>query len=569
MSAPAVTINGKTHHREACPIDYRPLAKALATISPSDPIQEVGQAPLSLLPVEPEMVLNLADDKLYCFPYDRVPRCWLRCYEEAQLWCIVKSCQEFESLEKKENRDVEVVYDEKSAQFSKKGEARELLEKVVNGLDMAVIKGGAPGRREEIERIFEHLYRYLHAGEEDGPFDGRTAYEHDHDEAIPEKHPPFKKRRLSSPSSTSSPSQPKTPLRIRATSTIPSKFPTTTHSRTPKITKPLTRMPAPSLEAFTLHVHRSRTPLILTDAISHWPALHPARWPNPRYWMRRTLDGLRLVPVELGRSYTDEGWGQRLMPFGAFMREHLLRDNSQRHHSNAGEADVGAEKETKKEKENRRTGYLAQHDLLSQIPALHRDIGIPEYCYVDPPPPPVSTTTENPDAFAKDDAGDKVEDAAAPPMLNVWLGPAHTISPAHTDPHHNLLAQVLGRKYVRLYAPEEGERRLYPRGRGGGGGGVDMGNTSGVDVGLGVEWVGEGGHGMADGMVDGMADETEIEKRREHERLVEQRERFPLFESAEYVEGVLGPGECLYIPRGWWHYVRSLDVSASVSFWWD
>jgi lysine-specific demethylase 8 len=28
---------------------------------------------------------------------------------------------------------------------------------------------------------------------------------------------------------------------------------------------------------------------------------------------------------------------------------------------------------------------------------------------------------------------------------------------------------------------------------------------------------------------------------------------------------VLQPGDMLFIPRGWWHYVRSLDKSISVS----
>lgn len=31
---------------------------------------------------------------------------------------------------------------------------------------------------------------------------------------------------------------------------------------------------------------------------------------------------------------------------------------------------------------------------------------------------------------------------------------------------------------------------------------------------------------------------------------------------------VLGPGQMLYIPPGWWHFVRSLSTSFSVSFWW-
>ena len=43
---------------------------------------------------------------------------------------------------------------------------------------------------------------------------------------------------------------------------------------------------------------------------------------------------------------------------------------------------------------------------------------------------------------------------------------------------------------------------------------------------------------------------------------------FPLFAATPCWQAVLGPGECLYIPRHAWHYVRSLEPSFSVSFWW-
>lgn len=36
------------------------------------------------------------------------------------------------------------------------------------------------------------------------------------------------------------------------------------------------------------------------------------------------------------------------------------------------------------------------------------------------------------------------------------------MTPLHYDPTHNLLAQVVGRKYVRLMAPADTER-LYPQ----------------------------------------------------------------------------------------------------------
>ena len=41
--------------------------------------------------------------------------------------------------------------------------------------------------------------------------------------------------------------------------------------------------------------------------------------------------------------------------------------------------------------------------------------------------------------------------------------------------------------------------------------------------------------------------------------------RFPLFAKAKEYRVVIQPGEMLFIPRGWWHHVRSLDKSISVS----
>ena len=42
---------------------------------------------------------------------------------------------------------------------------------------------------------------------------------------------------------------------------------------------------------------------------------------------------------------------------------------------------------------------------------------------------------------------------------------------------------------------------------------------------------------------------------------------WPRFAEARQWTCVLAPGELLYIPRGWWHHVRALSASFSVSFW--
>ena len=45
-------------------------------------------------------------------------------------------------------------------------------------------------------------------------------------------------------------------------------------------------------------------------------------------------------------------------------------------------------------------------------------------------------------------------------------------------------------------------------------------------------------------------------------------EKFPFFSNAPYSECILEEGELLFIPKKWWHYVKSLSLSFSVSFWW-
>lgn len=45
-------------------------------------------------------------------------------------------------------------------------------------------------------------------------------------------------------------------------------------------------------------------------------------------------------------------------------------------------------------------------------------------------------------------------------------------------------------------------------------------------------------------------------------------QKFPRFAEAPFLSCVLAPGELLFIPVKYWHYVRALDLSFSVSFWW-
>ena len=45
--------------------------------------------------------------------------------------------------------------------------------------------------------------------------------------------------------------------------------------------------------------------------------------------------------------------------------------------------------------------------------------------------------------------------------------------------------------------------------------------------------------------------------------------KFPSANAVPYWEGIISEGQMLYIPAKCWHYVKSLSLSFSVSFWWD
>jgi hypothetical protein len=260
----------------------------------------------------------------------------------------------------------------------------------------------------------------------------------------------------------------------------------------------------PSLEAFQLHLDNQTTPLLLTDILTDWPAM--STWQNPTHLLRLTLGGRRCVPIEIGETYTHADWRQEIMPFRTFMHQYLLPPQPQE------------------------IGYLGQHNLFHQIPALQREIRTPDYCFSAPPEVTPASRLGLPPVPPVDE-----------PQKNVWLGPKGTRTPLHTDPYHNIFCQVLGYKYVRLYPPEATES-VYPRGLDENG--INESNTSRVEI------------RFDQGVTGNVA--------------VEDGDLFPQFEKwSGYREAIVGPGECLYIPAGWWHYIESLTTSYSVSFWWN
>ncbi|XP_047252322.1 lysine-specific demethylase JMJ30 [Capsicum annuum] len=141
--------------------------------------------------------------------------------------------------------------------------------------------------------------------------------------------------------------------------------------------------------------------------MDHWPAKN--KWNDMNYL--RKVAGFRTIPVEVGKNYLCPEWKQELITFSEFIERIRSNDTT-----------------------TVETTYLAQHQLFDQIQELRQDIVIPDYCFT---------------------GGGEIR------SLNAWFGPAGTVTPLHHDPHHNILAQVVGKKYVRLY-PASLADELYP-----------------------------------------------------------------------------------------------------------
>ena len=109
--------------------------------------------------------------------------------------------------------------------------------------------------------------------------------------------------------------------------------------------------------------------------------------------------------------------------------------------------------------------------------------------------------------------------AELPARSSFWFGPGGTVTPLHHDTIMLFHTQVVGRKRWRLISPLQGPR-LY--------------NTSGVFSPIDLDAV--------------------------------DLRQFPLFEGVRVLEVVVWPGETMFLPLGWWHQVRALDISLSFSY---
>ncbi|GAM29066.1 hypothetical protein SAMD00019534_122420, partial [Acytostelium subglobosum LB1] len=162
------------------------------------------------------------------------------------------------------------------------------------------------------------------------------------------------------------------------------------------------RLVAPPLQVFWNDNMKTHTPVVITGAMSHWPALSTRPWSNMSYLKR--VAGMRTVPIEVGRQYTDADWSQQLITIQEFIETYITG--------------------TATEAQSEATGYLAQTQLFDQIPVLRSDIATPDYCAMS-----ISDLGDD------DDCDD--DDESEPVMIvNAWFwskGYHNTIAPRSTS----------------------------------------------------------------------------------------------------------------------------------------
>ena len=161
-----------------------------------------------------------------------------------------------------------------------------------------------------------------------------------------------------------------------------------------------TLTPVPQIHIQNILSSDLSTPFIIPGALSDWPAISDPdhTWNSVDYLLSIAGPG-RIVPIEIGNDYRVDEWSQQMMPWEDFLCRLRM-------HGGTRKSEMV---------------YLAQHSLLTQFPKLRDDILIPDLVYIVPK---TGETVHKPPAN---------EDGL---IINAWLGPKGTISPAHKVRFH-------------------------------------------------------------------------------------------------------------------------------------
>jgi len=254
--------------------------------------------------------------------------------------------------------------------------------------------------------------------------------------------------------------------------------------------------------------YASQSPLLLQNIHANCDAIH--FWKSLQYWRVAVGEDVP-VEVDVGKSYNS---GNRVtMRFGEYLEYLSLCMIDQEGTDN--------EQQNNTEEE---VAYLAQNELFPQV---LNDVPIPAFC----------------------DSGEYGIGDGKLYHTMLWMGPRNTVSSLHFDPLDNLLMQMVGWKRVLLFPPDSQSDSAAERNN-------DEGKSRhGSNEATWWHYAGAKGNQYNTSAVD-----------IEHP----DHDQFPNFKNSAPTpyECILGPGDGLYIPKKWWHHVRSLEMSVSANVWW-
>ena len=223
-------------------------------------------------------------------------------------------------------------------------------------------------------------------------------------------------------------------------------------------------------EEFLTEYYSQNRPVVITDVLSRWPAM--SRW-NREYF--DATCGSQVVEIQSGRNRdpryeVNSAQHKTLMSFPDYVAMVYDAGQTNDHYMTANNSGVNE----------------------AALAALWQDVDyLPEY---------LRPEEHRGRAF-------------------FWMGPGGTVTPVHHDLTNNFMAQVIGRKLVKLISPAH-LPLVYN----------DFHCYSAVDLNA-IDYA-----------------------------------RYPLFQHVHIEEVVLEPGELLFLPVGWWHHVTSLDVTVTLTF---
>jgi ribosomal protein L16 Arg81 hydroxylase len=246
------------------------------------------------------------------------------------------------------------------------------------------------------------------------------------------------------------------------------------------------------LDEFKRNYLAADRPVIITDAIDHWPARK--LW-SPEYFRDKYGDVVvraeALVGKEPERNQVAQAQGQKkaLTRLPGNLRNFKQADMPLREYVDrvlSGD-------------ENERW-FIALQPITHIAPQVKQDMGSIAY---------ISETMQ--------------KLALQAPLM--WMGPGDSITNLHFDKLPNFVVQLYGRKKWTVYPASQQEYVYLPSD-------LPINQFSPVNP-----------------------EQPDLEK-------------YPKYAKATPLEFTLNPGEALYLPTHWPHYVRSLDMSISMNFWW-